>query len=143
MTIVGDLIARLAAIDPPVFRMVAGAIEFAAISEAAPPATPAAFVMTVEEASGENQRMGDQVMQRMEADVAVVICTENLADRAGAAAAGDIEELKAVVRGEVLGWQPPSAIEPMTHVSGALLKARGGLVWFEDRYAAVTYLIAN
>ena len=56
-------------------------------------------------------------------------------------ARADIEGAnKQFVRARLLGFVPDGADEPMTHVSGTVLKARHGTVWFEDKYALTTCL---
>ncbi len=138
MSVVSEIIARLAAAGTP-FGAVSGAADLASIEDS-PLARPTAYVITVEEASAENERLGDEVLQRSESDIAIVLVTENLGDVAMGDAASDIETLKAWERRQLLGFEPPSAEEPMTHVGGKLLKARAGTVWFEDTFAVVTYL---
>ena len=138
MTRNASIIARLEEDGTP-FAMIEGAARLADVDDR-PNATPACFVVTIEEASAENERATGPVLQRMEADIAVVIITNNLTDRNMGQAATDIEELKAWVRGKLLGFVPDGADEPMEHVSGELVKARGGTVWFEDRFGVATYL---
>jgi hypothetical protein len=140
MSIVSELRALLDAIDPPVFRIVGGAAEFAALA-GEPKATPAAYVLVEEEQSEDNARMTGPVLQRVEADVAVIIVTRNVADNSGAAAAEEIETLKAKVRGALMGFVPSSeGSDPITHVSGNLLKAKSGNVWQRELFAAAYYL---
>ncbi|WP_425417328.1 phage tail terminator protein [Oricola indica] len=138
MSVVSSVIARLKETGSP-FALVEGAVDLAAV-DTRPPATPAAYVLAAEEASAENTRATGPVLQRMEADIAVVIITDNLTDRVMGEAAGDIEDLKAWVRGKLIGFEPDGADEPMEHVSGQIVKARSGTVWFDDRFAASTYL---
>lgn len=141
MSLAGDFIARLAAIDPPAFAIVEGADGFASI-DTRPTALPAAYVLVEEETSAPNERMTGPVLQRCEADVAVVIVTENVSDHTGAAAAADIEALKAKVRAALVGFVPASAEDgtPVEHISGALLKARGGIIWHRELFAAVSII---
>lgn len=136
--IVAEIIARLVANTSSSFAIVEGA---AALSEVQvrPPAMPAAYVVALREASGDNERM-TSVLQRTEVDVAVVIITDNLSDDRGDAAARDLEALKKVVRDTLIGWQPASAEDVVTHVSGELTKAREGVVWWEEVYATALYL---
>ena len=49
-----------------------------------------------------------------------------LHDRLPVAAADDIENLKTFVRSRLIGFEPSAAEEPLTHISGKLLKAREG-----------------
>ncbi len=141
MTIASDFIARLKAIDPPVFAIVEGAGEFAAIDRSPPTAMPAAFVLIETEESAESERGTGPVLQRCEADVAVVIVTDNVSDATGGAAAADLETLKAKVRGALIGFVPDAeGADPVQHISGELLKARGGTLWQKELFAVAFYL---
>lgn len=138
MSAVSEIISRLQEADTP-FASVSGAADLASI-ENGTHARPAAFVLTVEEASGENERLGDGVLQPSEADIAVVIALQNFSDVVMAEAADDIETFKTFVRGKLLGFVPTVTDMPITHVSGQLLKARNNEVWFEDKFAVSTFL---
>lgn len=140
MSLVSDVIARLQAIDPPVFAIVDGAIGLATL-KGVPDAVPAAYVFVKEEASAPSERMTGPVLQRVETDLAVLIIAGNVSDAQGAAAAGDLEALKAAVRGALIGYVPEATNgEPVQHVSGQLAQFRGGYAWHEDLYSAATYL---
>lgn len=133
-----EVIARLkAALDCP-FAIVEGASELAAIVDQ-PLATPAAYVIVKEEASGENERVNG-VLQRTEMDIGVVIVADNLSDASGAAASVDLEALKRFVRGRLIGWQPASAEDVLLHVGGQLVKARNGALWWEMTLSTAVYL---
>lgn len=133
--IIEEIIARIAGTGTP-FAMVEGANELAEVKDR-PNSIPAAFVYTATEASKPNERMSGRVLQRTEIDVAVVIVTENLAGRIDAAR--DIEVLKLWVRNALVGFQPPSASDPMEHAVGQIQQVRDGMVWFEDVFATATY----
>lgn len=136
MSLVASFQARLSEAGS-LFRQVAGAAEFAALEKIAK-ASPSVFVMIREEASGENERLNGPVFQRMETDVAVLIRVANLAGTAGGIT--DIEALKAHARGKLVGFVPAGCDEPVTHISGELVKAAGGEVWWEDLYSAPQYI---
>ncbi|HSI41766.1 MAG TPA: hypothetical protein VLA00_14580 [Xanthobacteraceae bacterium] len=136
--IVDEIIARLKSAPGSPFRLIGAAAGVASIVDN-PPAVPAAYVFVKEEGSTENERING-LLQRTELDIVVLIITENVADATGAAAAGDIEQLKGSVRKRLLGWQPASAEEPLSHVGGELVRARGGALWWEMTLAAAVYL---
>ncbi len=140
MSTIVDIIRKLEAIDPPVFRMVGGAAEFATVN-AAPKTTPAAFVLTLQETAGENERDTGPVMQRVEADIGVIIVTSNLSDARGDATARDIEALKRLVRANLIGFVPSDSDGmPLEHVSGELLKSAVGHIWWQEIYAATSFI---
>jgi hypothetical protein len=77
----------------------------------------------------------------MESDIAVVIVTRNLSDSTGAAAAGDLGELKAIVRKALIGFVPDETTgEPIQHVEGKLLRARNGYAWQRELFGVASYL---
>ncbi len=140
MSVESEMMAALLAIEPPVFAIVAGAADFAAIGDK-PHSVPAAYVFAEEEVSDVNHRATGPVLQRTEMDVAVVIVTRNLSDLTGGAAAGDIVALKQSVRRALVGLVPAASEDgtPVTHLSGVMLKARGGYVWWRELFGASTY----
>lgn len=140
--IVTEIITRLTDRCGSSFALIEGAVALAAVSDA-PPATPAAYVVPMREASGENERMTGGLLQRTELDIAVVIIVENVSDDRGAAAGQDLEPLKAAVRAALLGWMPASAEDVITHVSGELTASREGVVWWEEIFATAAYLESN
>lgn len=139
---IAAVIASLQVSGSP-FAIVEGATEFATVSSKRPTASPAAFVLVKEEAGGENERMTGGTLQRLEADLAVVIFTENVSDPIGGGSGSDLEALKDYARGQLVGLEPAGAVEPMEFISGELLAARGGGVWHEEIYSLVTYLEKN
>ena len=140
MSVVSQIIARLIAIEPPVFSIVGGTIDFSVINEV-PTAVPAAYVLIEEEASEPSDLATGPVLQRSEADVAVIIIAGNVSDAAGGAVAGDLEGLKAAVRGALVGFVPDAATgEPIEHIGANLLKAKGGYVWHRELFGIATYI---
>ena len=140
MTISADIQQRLKDINPPIFRLVEGTAAFSVLN-GEPKATPAAYVLVEEELSSDNLRMTGPVLQRTEADFAVIIVTRNVSDNIGGAAADDIEALKIQVRQAIIGFVPPSSAagEPLIHVSGNLLKAKSGAVWQREVFGTADY----
>ncbi len=142
MSIIDDVQARLKAIDPPVFSIVDDAIALSAV-KGRPNATPAAYVFLKEEHAQPNTRMsGGPLLQLVEADIAVVIITDNVSDQTGGAVRTDLETLKAKVRGAVMGMVPPSSDgqAPIEFVSGAVVNFSGGCVWHEQLFGCALML---
>ena len=138
MSITSEFIARLNQPGTP-FRIVEGAASIPNVNDR-PNASPAVYVLIVEQSSGDNELATGPVLQLSEIDVALVIITENVSDDQMAAAADDMESLTAFARAQLIGWRPSAAETPVEHVSGKILKARGGAVWFEDRFTTTVYL---
>ncbi|TFF20539.1 hypothetical protein E3C22_16660 [Jiella endophytica] len=135
--IVAEIEQRLVERCQAHFAIIAGAIDLATVKDR-PPASPAAYVVPLRDVSADNSRMSD-VLQRTEMDVGVVIIVENVSDATGAAAGQDLEVLKTAVRKALIGWQPASAEDVVTHVSGELTSAKGGTVWWEEQFATAYY----
>lgn len=135
--IVTEIEARLVERCQSSFAIIGDAIGLAAVRDR-PPTSPAAYVVPIREVSGDNSRMTG-VLQRTEIDVGVVIIVDNVSDSLGAAAGEDLEVLKKAVRKALTGWQPASAEDVVTHVSGELTNARGGTVWWEEVFATAYY----
>lgn len=138
MSLVSEIKERLKD-GQTVFATVGGALDLANL-EKNYLAKPGAYVLAAEEASGENERMTGPVLQRLESDIAVVIVFDDHTDALGEAADDPLEAFKNFVRGRLIGFVPASADEPVTHVSGEIVKASGGTVWFEDRFSVPSYL---
>lgn len=133
--IVAEVIAQLKALDPQPFRIVAGALELAAVKEQ-PPATPAAYVFLEAEAASDNRAMAGAIQQRVETDLAVVIVASNVADPTGAALAIDIETLKRRVIDALVGFMPFSGSDVITYGSAELVRARGGFAACQLTFSA-------
>lgn len=114
-------------------KLVAGAAQFQAATDANPVATPAAFVIRVRDAGSGSPTYG-RVRQMVAASVAIVLAVQNVADPKGEAAGDDIEELRAAVRNTLLGWAPVGEYKPLEFESGALVAFRGGHLWWQDIY---------
>lgn len=139
--IAADVIARLREVATPPLALVEGAVELAALGTGTPLALPAAYVGIAEEASSENERVTG-VLQRTEIDVSVLLVLGNVSDSRGAAAGDELEQLKVAVRTALIGWQPPSADDIVTHVGGRIVRFRDGTVWWEMTLATALYLEA-
>jgi hypothetical protein len=133
--IVREIIERLSGPGTP-FAIVEGANALAEVTER-PPTVPAAYVYSATDASGPNERMTGRVLQRTEADIAVVIVTENQGSNLDVAT--DIETLKRWVRGRLIGFLPTDAEQPIEHVAGQIQQAKDRMVWFEDVFATAYY----
>jgi hypothetical protein len=120
------------------FAIVEGATQLAQVKDR-PTALPAAYVLILQEASAPTSRAMGPVLQRTEADIGVIIVTENVGDARGDAVSDDLELLKRFVRQQLIGFVPEGVDDPIEHVSGEIIKARSGTVWFQDVFGAAYY----
>lgn len=134
------MLERLRSESMPPFAMIEGAARLAAVQQQdSLLALPAAFVFALTDTSEPNERVSN-VLQRNTATVGVVIVAGDVSDAIGGAASADVEVLKAEVRRRLIGWQPPSAEDVVTHEGGSLVDMRAGNVWWEDRFRTARYL---
>lgn len=128
---------RLAAL-PETFALVEGIAELSLLA-ASPKAFPAAYVFEKEKAAAPNERMNG-VLQRVEADYAVVIVAKSVANAYGAI--GQLRPLEMAVLEALIGWQPDEAEEPITFNSSVVTRVAPGTVWLEVVVSASWYLEA-
>lgn len=134
-----EIRARLAAL-PATFALVQGIAELSLIV-GQPNAFPAAYVFEKEKAAAPNERMNG-VLQRVEADYAIVIAGKSVANASGAAALTQIRPLETAVLDALIGWQPDDAEGPITFNSSAVTRVAPGVVWLEVVVSTSWYLEA-
>ncbi len=145
MSIVASVIDRIKTMPDCPFKIVDAAAGLAEIIQKAPNSFPAAYVYVKGEAATENQRMTGRVLQRVEADIGIMLITKNLSGTKGGTASLDIESLKAAVMQRLLGFEPLVAApfvspEPLTYAEGEIARLHAGIVWFEQVFAAAYYV---
>lgn len=134
------LIERLEAIS--LLKLVAGAVDFAAAAEAAPPATPAAYVLPLQEAASANQ-LSCAVAQTVTASFGIALAVSNVADAKGVAALADLKPVRRAVGPALLGWTPDGeTYSPLEYAGGALLGFKNGVLWWQDVYVT-QFIIKN
>lgn len=119
-------------------KLVAGAADFQKAVESNPPATPAAYIFTLDESAGPNPVAPD-VHQRVAVSVGVVLVVRNLGDTKGAAAGQDMETLRGLVKAKLLGWQPATGYDALERSRSHLLAFRDGHMWWQDAYTTAFY----
>lgn len=141
MSTIDEIKSRLLVL-PTLFTGVHGAASLAQVKDDGKPKgkPPVAFVLMAREAAADNERATGPVFQKLERDVVVLVYAEHLGDRHGGDVSDEVEGLKAFVRGRLVGWQTTDMDEPITFVGSEVVEARGGGVWFEETFAAPTYL---
>ncbi|PZO81605.1 MAG: hypothetical protein DI629_03450 [Mesorhizobium amorphae] len=140
MTLVDQFIERLTSATDCPFSLVERAGDLAIVKER-PNALPAAYVLTLEEASARSERMMGGVLQRLESDLGVILVTENVADAIGSAASADVEQLKIWTRRRLIGFVPDAQTgEAVEHISGKLLRIAGGCLWWGETFGVASYL---
>ena len=139
---IAEIQARILEAAGNPFFIVEGAVSLAQIKDR-PTALPACFVFPVRDASSENSRATGGILQKTEHDIGVLIIFENLSSPVGDAAADDLETLFGWVRACLLGFVPTENMDPIEHVSGELIKARSGTIWWQETFGTADYLEAS
>lgn len=139
MSTIPEIKARLLVAGTP-FSFVKGATALAQVKDRPAGTLPVAYVLSAREVTAENTRVTGRVLQRQERDVMVVIVAEDLGDADGDVTQDALEALKAWGRAQLIGFKPSDMKDPITHVSGEVVQAVAGCVWFEDVYSAPIYL---
>ncbi len=120
-----------------VLKLVGGALDFAAASEAQPAAMPAAYVMLLREVPSPSD-VANGVVQKIGASLGVVLALKNVSDTKGAVAQVDLAALRKLVQASLLGWSPTDA-EPLERGPGTLLAFKNGVLWWQDVYLTNIY----
>jgi len=129
---IAEIQARLRDATGTPFAMVEGALAMAQVKDR-PTAMPAAYVIPLRDASERNQRGMGGMLQKTEADIGVVFIFENLAAPLGDPAVDELEALKTWVREQLLGLEIGDC-DPIEHIEGELVKARAGVVWWQETF---------
>lgn len=122
----------------PEIRLVGRAAEFQVAAETNPTATPACFVIPMNELPG-SPAAANVMIQRVDVTVGVIFVVKNLSDNKGAAAGVDLDVLRQKVRDQVFGWSAAPELDPFARGSGQLLAFREGHIWWQDLFITSYY----
>lgn len=136
---IDEIIARLEADKAALgLKLVAGAAAFARAAEANPTATPAAYVIPLDESPGAPPFSGDDI-QKIDVMVGVVLALSNVADAKGAAAHTDLQTLRDAVKASLLGWAPATGYATLSRGRSTMMAFRDGHLWWQDIYLSSFY----
>ncbi|MEQ8346155.1 MAG: hypothetical protein RIB84_00660 [Sneathiellaceae bacterium] len=133
MGLQSEIVARLRDQAMPPLAMVEAAASPEAAADRPPDATPAAIVLWQDDEPSPN-RLANAVRQTVESNWAVMVAMRNVADGRGAAAASDLDTVKAAVRAALLGWQAPSASAVFVYLGGGFAGTDDSHAWFQLSY---------
>lgn len=133
-----EAIARIEALKPATLKVVAGALTFSGLPKQ-PPATPAAFVVPLQEIGGANTR-ANGVAQKVIERFAVILALKAANDMSGATAEGQLQAVRNAVRDRILGWAPSAGHDDIIFQRGDLVAMENGLVWWQDTYQTASHL---
>lgn len=136
---IAEIIARLEADKEALgLKLVAGAVAFARAANANPTATPAVFVIPLDESPGAPPFSGDDI-QKIDVAVGVVLVLSSVADTRGAAAQVDLQTLRGAVKTSLLGWEPLTGFATLSRGRSTLLAFRDAHMWWQDIYLSSFY----
>lgn len=118
------------------FALVEGVVALSQITDR-PTAMPAAYVVPLRAASSANQYATGPTVQRTADDIGVIIIFENLAQPLGEPGTDELEALYTWVRNQLVGAVIHDDFDPIEHIDGELVKARGGVVWWQESFGTV------
>lgn len=127
-----EMIDRIKA-EAPLFKLVGAAAEFQAAAERNPVATPACYVIALEERPGPNQ-LGNQILQKVDVALGIVIVVRNVSDTNGGAASITLDALRRQAKAAIYGWSPAPELDPFERGASNLLVFQDGHVWWQDVY---------
>lgn len=119
-------------------KLVGAAADFQAAAESNPGATPAAYVIPLEEAPNPNQ-LDNLVIQRVVASVGIILAVRNVSDVTGKASELDMTTLRTAIKALLLGWSPATGHDPLERGRGHLLAFRDSHMWWQDTYITAYY----
>jgi len=117
--------------------LVGGAAEFQKAVETNPAATPAAYVIELDETAGPSP--ATEVHQRVKATIGIVHVVRNVADIKGDGARKDMETLRAATKAKLLGWSIAAGFDPLERARSNLLTFRDGHMWWQDAYTTAYF----
>lgn len=126
-----SIIARLDTVA--LLKTVGGSGDFAGI-ETAPKALPAAYVLPSSDKSGPNALASGGVEQLSSVRFSVAICVRNIKNPNGQSKQGELKSVRAAIDDVLLGWEPLTGYDLITHESGMVLKIGKGVLWWMDNY---------
>jgi hypothetical protein len=101
---------------------------------------PAVFVVELGDDAGENERASGRVIQRVEAQIGVVIAMQDLNRLRGERGQDALEDVRAAIRAALLAWEPEAGADPMTFAQGRLLEWNEFALWWQDAYITAHYI---
>jgi hypothetical protein len=134
------VVAQLRLYAPVFGGRVAGAAEFAGgVSDQTWMASPAAYVLPLDEEAGENDS-NDGLYQIVAERVGVVLALDNSADRRGQSTATQLGGLRAAVFAALLNWRPDpnSQVRGYAYGGGRLLDMDRGRLFYQWEFVIAT-----
>lgn len=113
----------------------AGAAEFAPVTESTALSVPAAYVIPMDD-SPEPSISQNSVRQRLQETFGVIVALNNKADERGQASAKSVHAVRAELWAALLGWQPESRYDGVAYEGGNLLSVDRARLWWRFEFSA-------
>lgn len=127
------IIAQLRQRCPALGGRVAGAAQFAAVTETTSLSTPYAFVIPLED-SPEESRSQNGIRQPLTESFEVVVALDNRQDERGQGSGNAVHTMRAAIWAALLGWQPEERYDAITYEGGNLLSINRAHLWWRFEF---------
>lgn len=127
------IIAQLRQRCPALAGRVAGAAQFAAVTETTNLLTPCAFVVPLED-SPEESRSQNGIRQPLAESFEVVVALDNRQDERGQGSGNAVHSMRAAIWSALLGWQPEERYDAITYEGGNLLSIDRARLWWRFEF---------
>lgn len=123
----------------PILSSVGGGASLAAVQRA-PSRKPAAWVVPIADAAGQNRLTTVAVRQTIAYRFGVILCVQNARDSRGDAVRDDLKVVREEVLSALLGWAPADGFDPVTFGSGSMLQLDGIAMWWQDELITTGFI---
>lgn len=129
------IIAQLRTYCPSFGGRVAGAADFAKVDEKTAVASPAAFVIPMDD-SPEPSISQNAVRIPLDETFAVIVSLDNRSDERGQASAISVHAIRAEIWKALLGWQPEPRYNGIAYEGGNLMTIDRARLWWRFEFSA-------
>lgn len=119
---------------------IAGAAEYKRLPETANLATPAAYVVPLDDDAGE-QTSANGYSQIVRDSFAVIVVVSNTADERGQAGYTSVAAIRTALWAALLAWKPDAAHGPIQYEGGTLLDMDRARFYYQFEFSAATEIV--
>lgn len=116
---------------------VAGACEFAPLSENSTMSVPTAYVIPMDDNPGENKAQNGYWQENTES-FAVVVIVSNTADERGQSAIDHIHDCRKQLFSALIGWSPDEAYDGIVYEGGTLIERNRAHLYYQFEFSSKT-----
>lgn len=143
MELLEGIVAKLQTITEFQEALGVEALEEATTTPQAKLRTPSAYAILLGEDAGDNLYMTMGMEQRVTVTFGVVIVVENTLNPRGVTGGGytsRLQEIRALVRTALLGYQSDPIYDPAWYLKGQLAQISQGSLWWQEEFQTAYYI---